>query len=109
MGDLNQRKFPRIRMPILWRRADGPTVSPRTVVDISGGGVRLYADQPHKLGEDLELEVFMPDGVTLTCRVEVVWAETLEMGAEARFEIGVKFVRIAEADQKRIVALAGDS
>ena len=68
------------------------------------GGIRLYADDPHTAGERLELELFLPDHSELTCRVEVVWIETLPLDAPARFDVGVRFVEISDADRSRLAA-----
>lgn len=105
MTDREHRKFPRLQAAILWRRANAGAASPGRAADISLGGARLFADDPHSPGQHLDLEVFMPDGAAIKCQVEVVWAEPLPIGSPARFEIGVKFSRLGAADQARIATL----
>ena len=67
--------------------------------------MRLYADEPPAMGDRLELELFLPDEVELTCAVEVVWVEALPEGSPARFDIGVKFVNIRPEDRERIASV----
>lgn len=99
-----KRKYPRLQAAILWRRAESRDRKPGA--DISEGGVCLFADEPHRPGELLDLEVFTPGGELIACRVEVVWIEPLAMGAApARFEMGVKFVSVSESDRARIADL----
>jgi hypothetical protein len=74
----------------------------RRVNDVSLGGMRIFADEPPAAGDRLELELFLPDESEVTCRVEVVWVEPLSEGAPARYDVGVKFVGIDDADRQRL-------
>jgi hypothetical protein len=73
--------------------------------DVSLGGVRLFADEPPAVGDQLELELYLPDQSELTCRVEVVWTEALPEGSPARFDVGVKFVDIDPNARSRLAAV----
>ena len=66
--------------------------------------MRLYADDAHAPGDRLELDLFLPDQGEINCRVEVVWVEPLPPDAPARFDIGVKFVELADGDRERLAA-----
>ena len=77
----------------------------RKVQDISLGGVCVYTDDPHKIGEHLELELFLPSGETVTLDTQICWIDKLDAGGPARFEIGLKYVDIAAADLARIESL----
>ena len=105
MSGPNRRKFPRLEVPVFYRTKTSAPADRRQALDSSLGGVRLYADQPHALGQVLELELFLPGHGELSCGAEVVWLEALPMGAPARFEVGVKFVRISPEDQARLAAI----
>lgn len=100
----DRRKFPRLQAPVLCRPTGKPLFGRRRAIDVSDGGMRLFADESHDVGDRLELELFLPDQSEVTCRVEVVWVVALLPGAPARFDIGVKFVELADADRKRLSA-----
>lgn len=74
----------------------------RKAEDISLGGMRIYADEEPKRGARLELELFMPDGRSVTCRVEVVWVDPLPAGAPAKFDVGLKYTEIRDEDRARL-------
>lgn len=73
-----------------------PLFQRRRAADVSMGGMRLYADETPELGDRLELELFLPDERVAVCQVEVVWVDELPPGSPARFDIGVKFIAVAE-------------
>src|SRR5206468_9284040 len=101
----DRRKFPRLHAAVFCRPVGKPLFNRRASQDISLGGIRLYADDPHSAGDRLELELFLPDQSEIICRVEVVWIETLTLGGPARFDVGVKFVEISAPDRERLSAL----
>ncbi len=105
MSAPDRRKFPRLEVPVFYRAVTSTHADRRQAVNSSQGGVRLYADHPHALGERLELELFLPDRTALACAAEVVWMEPLAMDAPARFEVGVTFVRISPEDLARLAAI----
>ncbi len=82
-----------------------PLFGRRRAIDVSLGGIRLYADEAPKVGEHLELELFVPEGTEIACTVEVVWVEPLAEGAPAYFDVGMKFVSIDDEDRKRLAAV----
>jgi uncharacterized protein (TIGR02266 family) len=93
--------YPRLRAPVYWTALGLPFIRRRmSVQDL--GGVRVYLDEKLKDGARLEIEVFLPDGTSLVCRVEVAWVDGLPEGAVARFEAGLKFTAIAPLDRERI-------
>ncbi len=79
-----------------------PLFNRRRAADVSLGGMRLYADEAPAAGDRLQLELFLHDQSELTLRVEVVWVEELPEGSPARFDVGVKFVELSEADRARL-------
>ena len=54
------------------------------------GGVRSYSDDPVKVGRLLEMDVFLPDGETVTAVVEVEWCDPLPRGGPALFDVGMQ-------------------
>jgi hypothetical protein len=99
---VDRRQFPRVNAPVFCKPIGRPLFGRRRAADVSEGGMRLYTDDAPAVGDRLELELFLPDQIEITCRVEVVWLEGLPDGAPARFDVGVKFVEISPADRARL-------
>ncbi|MDB4985844.1 MAG: hypothetical protein JWN04_1022 [Myxococcaceae bacterium] len=96
----DRRRFPRLNVPVYYRpaRLFGPQ---KPAHDVSRGGIRVYTDDAPELGMRLEIELFMPEGDSLTIDVRVAWVRELH-GQEARFEAGLEFLAMDEA---RLIAL----
>lgn len=101
-ASVDRRQFPRVNAPVFCRPVGRPLFGRRRVNDVSLGGMRIFADEPPAAGDRLELELFLPDESEVTCRVEVVWVDALPEAAPARYDVGVKFVGIADEDRKRL-------
>jgi hypothetical protein len=102
---LDRRRFRRVRAPIAVRPVSFlARAVPRRVSDASQGGLRAYSDEPRKVGERLELELFFPDGTGATVLAAVVWVESLPDGGPAHYDVGVRFVDASPADQARIAS-----
>ena len=101
----DRRRFQRVNAPVFCRPVGHPLFGRRKALDVSMGGLRLYADDPPAAGDRLELELFLPDQSELTCTVEVVWVEDLPEGSPARHDVGVKFVSLHPEDQKRLATI----
>ena len=101
----DRRQYLRLQAPVFCRPAGRPLFSRRRTTDISLGGVRVYADEAPVPGDRLDLELFLPDETALGCTVEVVWVEPLPDGAPARFDVGARFVKLAEADRSKLAAV----
>jgi hypothetical protein len=102
-----RRKYKRLNAPVFCRPLGRHTSASKErealdVQDISMGGVRVYSDDRHAVGERLELELWLPDGEGITLDTTVVWVENLPGAEPARFEIGLKFVDVAAADLERL-------
>ena len=98
----DRRKFHRVNAPVFCRPVGQPLFGRRKAVDVSLGGLRVYADDPPMSGDRLELELFLPDQSEVVCTVEVVWVEQLPEGSPARYDVGVKFVTISPGDRERL-------
>lgn len=57
-------------------------------------GVRSYSDDRMKPGHLLEMDVFLPDGRSVTAVVEVAWCDPLPADAPARFDVGMRVVHV---------------
>jgi c-di-GMP-binding flagellar brake protein YcgR len=105
-GEHERRLFKRVQAPVYCRPAGIALkfMQPKQQrpLDISLGGMRIYADEPVKKGTKLELELFLPDQTTVTCRVEVVWIDVLPAGSPAKHDVGLKFIDIKEGDRARL-------
>jgi Tfp pilus assembly protein PilZ len=91
----DRRRFPRLNVPVFYRPAR--LLGPRQVAqDVSRGGIRVYTDDTLAIGTRLEIELFLPEGDSLTVDVRVAWVRELS-GQDARFEAGLEFLTMDEA------------
>ena len=98
--EINKRRFPRVKAPVLYRpiRVLGPR---RRIYDISPGGVRIYSDEQLRENDQLELELFLPNGQTIVATARVVWIKRLPPDEDARFDVGLEFTSLpANANQE---------
>ena len=112
MTSSERRKFKRLNAPVLCRPLGATLIDEegkRKVQDISLGGVCVYTDDKHRVGEHLELELFLPTGDTVTLDTVIVWIDPLAATEPAKFEIGLQYVDIAASDLARIEAVLKDT
>src|SRR5437868_6214655 len=100
MGD-ERRRFPRVKVPIYYRSARlfGPR---QPAHDLSVGGIRIFTDDSLTVGKRLEIELFLPDGGSLTVDVRVAWVKKLENDEFAQFEAGLQFLGV-DPDQEKLL------
>ena len=84
----------------------------RQPIDVSLGGVRIYSDEPLKVGELLKLEFFTADAPPVTYTAEVVWIEDIKGTgagdpAPARFDVGLKFLHLEPSALKALLSVLG--
>jgi hypothetical protein len=79
----------------------------RQPIDVSLGGVRIYSDEPMKVGELLKLELFAKGASPVTYTAEVVWIERLAADSPARFDVGLKFLQLEPDALKLLVGVLG--
>ena len=104
-----RRKFRRLKAPVFYRPV-GLSLLRRLrgkedrelAVDISLGGVRIYSDDELKVGSRLELDLFLPDDTTLATKAVVVWVHELPSGGPAKYDVGVRFDEMDDADHQRL-------
>jgi Tfp pilus assembly protein PilZ len=107
MSTPERRKFKRLHAPVLCRPLGATLVGKgeQEVQDISMGGVRVFTDDTHKVGDHLELELFLPEGEAVTLDTQIMWIDTLAAGAPAKFEIGLRFIDVSATDAQRLEAV----
>jgi hypothetical protein len=115
--DADRRQYPRVRAPIYCRPARR-RLPRRQVVDVGLGGMRVYSDEPFQIGARFEIELFLPDGGSVTCLTEVVWIRSLSTQQPAKYDVGLQFLDVPDRARERLgevlenpsdaVAAAGD-
>ena len=107
----DRRKYRRIRAPLYCRPAGMDFLArQRQPIDVSLGGVRIYSDDPLKIGQLLKLEFFTQAAPPVTYTAEVVWIEPLadkDANAPARFDVGLKFLQLEPDALKMLVSVLG--
>jgi hypothetical protein len=97
---------PRLQAPVYWRPVGLPLFrSRRRRSRRALGGARVYTDEELKEGTRLELEVFLHDGTSVGCKVQVVSVDKLAEGAPALFDVEIEFVAIRPGDRERITSV----
>lgn len=104
----DRRRDRRIRASVYCRPAGVEFLArQREPVDVSLGGIRIYSDDPMRVGELFKMEFFLPDTPPVTYTAEVVWIEPLEKGAPARFDVGLKFIQLEPAALALLMRVLG--
>ncbi len=98
-----RKRYPRLRAPVYFNTLRLPLFGrKRRRIGDPLGGMCVYTDEEPKEGVPLELEVFLPDGTSVVCRVEVAWLETLPDGGPARCDVGLRLTAIHPHDRERL-------
>ncbi|MGQ9673934.1 MAG: PilZ domain-containing protein, partial [Candidatus Aminicenantales bacterium] len=105
-GMRERRRFPRVMAPVLWREARQPLEGRRTkrerISNISLGGVRIYSDERLEVGQQLNLEFFLPGGTSIEARARVIWFLELPPGAPGVFDVGLEFLALSKKARKAL-------
>ncbi len=107
--EFRRRRFPRVKAPVLYRpiKVLGPR---RRIYDISPGGVRIYSDEQLREDDQLEIELFLPNGQTILATARVAWINKLPPDEDARFDVGLEFISLpANATQELKYVLEHES
>jgi len=97
---ITRRQFPRVRAPVLYR-AVKTAGSKHKISDISLGGVRIFSNERIRKGKQLEIELFLPKGYTLTVTAQVAWVRPLPKGSASPFDMGLKFIHLPRKNRVR--------
>jgi hypothetical protein len=103
-GEDERREFPRLHATIYCRpRGFSLFKGRREPQDVSLGGIRIFSDEPMKLGTRLNIEMFVrDDDKPVVAGVEVVWIDELPADAPARFDVGLKFIDLSDRVVEKI-------
>jgi len=66
------------------------------------GGVCVFTDERPPQDVPLRLEVFLPDGTSVTCSAVVAWVDPLPDGGPAKFDVGLEFTALRPGDRERL-------
>ena len=80
---------------------NGKTLVFSIAADISEGGMRLRTDSALKVGENLEVRFFLPNGEFISTHSKVAHMTESNTG---EFVAGIQFLKISELAQSRIGA-----
>ena len=98
--------YPRLQAPVYFTNlGSGLFRSKRWKLDPALGGVRVYTDDEPEEGSQLEIEIFLPDGTTVICRVGVARVELLPPGSPATYDVGLCFIAIHPHDRERLAGV----
>ncbi len=100
------RHFRRLDAPASLRKA-GPQALAAVPPDPPlPWGIRVHADEDHRVNERLELLVTVREGAPVVVVAEVAWILALPPGAPGRYEAGLRIVSLP-ADAGRLEAVLG--
>ena len=74
-------------------------------MDLGVGRMRVYSDDPLKIGARFEVELFLPDSSSVTCLTEVMWIRELPPGSPAVYDVGLQFLDVPPDALDQIGAL----
>ncbi len=102
----DRRRYPRLEKLVSVRQVAGDGSDPwLSTRDVSGGGMRLLSDRSREKGEQLDLEMLLPDGSWLRVIAKVAWSVKLDVGSAAEYEVGLRFVDLTQDDRVRLKPL----
>jgi hypothetical protein len=102
----DRRRYPRVHADVLCRPAGLPVFHhKRNTRDISLGGARVLSDQSFSVGTRLDLEVLLPDGMSVRCWAVVVWVAKLDQADGAGYDVGLRFTDLAPSDVQRLASV----
>jgi len=90
-----RRRYERVAIPVSYR-ISGLSTAKRPVLNMSLGGVRISCDENLDIGQMLELEFFLPNGISIEASAKVVWIKKLPPGSEALYDVGMEFKKLSE-------------
>lgn len=88
------RHFRPINAPAAVRRAGRAALAAVPPVPPIAWGIRVHADEDHRVNERVEVLITPPTGDQLNVVGEVAWILALPPGAKGRFEAGLRVVAL---------------
>jgi len=100
------KPYPRLQAPVYFTKVGGWFLrGKRRPRDEALSGVRLYTDEEPREGSRLQVEIFLPDGTSVICKVEVVWVSPAPEGTAALYDVGLAFIAINPDDRERLAGV----
>jgi len=96
-----RRRFPRVMAPVLYRIHRKPAKRQR-VSNLSLGGVRIHSDEYLDIGQELDLEFFLPNGSVLKAKAQVVWIKELPPGSKGVYDVGLEFAALPKKAKREL-------
>lgn len=62
----------------------------------------MYSDERLTVGDNLDLDILLPDQTAVRCWARVVWIAAPQAGVPARFDVGLKFTDMSPDDVQRL-------
>lgn len=91
---IRRRLFPRYKLPVYYRpvRSFGQK---QQIQDIGLGGMRIYSNKPLKMGKEIQMKLFLPNGNSVEAIARVAWIKSLPPGSKAIYDIGFEFINLS--------------
>src|SRR5260221_7046446 len=93
----DRRIFPR-RDLLVSVRPPGTSDGWMSTRDVSAGGMRLLSERALGKGDDLELEILLPDGSWMPVTTKVACSDNLDVASTAEEQEGLPFLALTRAD-----------
>jgi len=103
-----RRLFPRFKIPAYFRPAH-PFGQKQEILDIGLGGMRVYSNRPLRLGKEMDIKLFLPNGKTMDARARIAWVNTLPPGSEALYDIGYEFIELPPETHQELKSMLEDA
>lgn len=100
----DRRKYPRLKAPIYFRSAR-IRLPRREVIDVGPAGLRVYSDDPFTVNDRIGVELFLPDGGSISTSARVAWTHKLPPDAPAVYDIGLELTELGPGDRERLAAV----
>jgi len=100
--EIERRRFPRVTVQVTCT-IKGSTKK-QSVLNMSLGGVRIYCDERVDIGQELDLQFFIPNGAVIEARGRVVWLEELPRGSKGIFDVGMELTKVSKEKRKILSA-----
>jgi len=103
-----RRLFPRFKVESYFRPSH-PFGQKRQILDIGLGGMRVYGNKPLRLGKEMDIKLFLPNGKIIDVRVRIAWVNALPPGSEAPYDIGYEFIELSPETHQEIKSMLEDA
>jgi hypothetical protein len=99
-----RRRYPRLVVPIMYRRTvkEGPVYPTK---NFSLGGVRIPSNSYLKEDKRIEIELLLPSKESIVAIVRVVWTKVLPEGSDAVFDVALEFLELPDGAVEKIKAV----